>query len=86
LLFGTLFAKSSSLQEGRNTRRRVFAATLALRANLALTARWALVAQVEALSPYRPERFVYELNGQRREFFQMSAPSLVAGLGASVIF
>ncbi|HWA73874.1 MAG TPA: hypothetical protein VG937_16140 [Polyangiaceae bacterium] len=86
LALGTLFARSSELEGARSTRRRFFAATLELRATLTLSRRWAVLAQVEAVSPYRPERFVYELNGQRREFFRMSAPSLVAGLGASVIF
>jgi hypothetical protein len=86
LAFGTLFAKSSQLEAARSTRRRLFAATLALRASLALSRRWAALAQIEAVSPYRPEQFVYQLNGQRREFFKMSAPSLIAGLGFSVIF
>jgi hypothetical protein len=86
LAFGTLFAKSSQLEAARSTRRRIFAATLALRATLTLSRRWAALAQIEAVSPYRPEQFVYQLNGQRREFFKMSAPSLIAGLGISVIF
>jgi hypothetical protein len=83
---GTLFAKTSQLQEGRNTKRRFLAAFLGARAAVQLSERWSIVAQVGGVLPYRPERFVYELNGQRREFFRMSSPSLVAGIGCSVMF
>ena len=83
---GTLFAKTSQLQEARSTQRRFLAASLGARASAQLSERWSIVAQVGGVLPYRPERFVYELNGQRREFFRMSSPSLVAGIGCSVMF
>lgn len=85
-LFGALFAKTSQIEQARSTRRRVFGGSFGVRVAAELSSRWSLVAHLAGVLPYRPERFVYELNGQRREFFTMSAPSLVAGVGCAVIF
>jgi hypothetical protein len=86
LLGGSLFAKTSELELARSTKRRVFASFFGLRGAARLSQHWTFLAQVGGVVPYRPERFVYELNGQRREFFRMSQPSWVAGVGCSVTF
>jgi hypothetical protein len=57
-----------------------------LRGTAQLSQSWSLLAHLGGVVPYRPERFMYELNGQRREFFSMSQPSLVAGIGCAVTF
>jgi hypothetical protein len=85
-LAGGLFAKTSELELARSTKRRVFASFFGLRGAARLSQRWSFLAQLGGVVPYRPERFVYELNGQRREFFRMSRPSLVAGIGCAVTF
>jgi hypothetical protein len=83
---GTLFARSSGLDGARGTERRVLGATLELRASVRLSGRWSILWKFGGLLPARPERFVYELNGQEREFFRMAGFAPVAGIGGSVMF
>jgi hypothetical protein len=83
---GTLFAETQGLEGARSTKRRVFAASLGGRAVAQLSPRWALLAQIGTMLPYRPERFVYEIDGRRIEFFRIASPSLIAGIGCSVMF
>jgi hypothetical protein len=83
---GALFAKSSGLEGARSTRRQVVGGTLELRANVRLGGRWSAVGHLGGLIPVRPERFVYEVNGEEHVFFQMAGFAPVAGIGASVMF
>ena len=83
---GTVYARSSGLEGGRSTERPVLGATLELRASVRLGGRWSAFWKFGGLVPARPERFVYELNAQRREFFRMAAFAPLAGIGGSVMF
>jgi len=83
---GALFARSAGLEGAHSTERRVLGATLELRASVRLGGRWSLFWKFGGLVPARPERFVYELNDERREFFRMAPFAPVAGVGGSVMF
>jgi hypothetical protein len=83
---GALRADGSSFEEGRVKTSRFVAGSLSVRASAKLGSGVTLLGQLSAFAPYRPERFVYELDGQRRELFQMASAFAVAGVGASVMF
>ena len=84
--FGALLAQSGGLEGARDTRRPVVGLALELRASVRLGKRWSVFCKFGGIVPSRPERFVYELNGERVQFFSMAAFAPVAGIGGSVMF
>jgi hypothetical protein len=84
--FGALFANAGDLALGRDRRRQMLAASLGLRPSWQLTKRFSLFGNVEAVLPYHPERFMYDLDGERRVLFELESPAWLAGLGGAVTF
>lgn len=85
-LYGALGARSAGLEGARSTWRPLLAAAFGPRASLSLGGRWFAVAGLTGIVPYRPERFVYEADGESHELFQCSSFSILASAGASVMF
>ena len=56
------------------------------KASIPLGGRWFVLAGLTGVIPYRPDRFVYDVGGATQELFQCSSFSLLANVGASVIF
>ncbi|HTQ03082.1 MAG TPA: hypothetical protein VMI54_04470 [Polyangiaceae bacterium] len=53
---------------------------------LPLRGRWSFIANLTALFPDRPERFLVEVNSAPRLLFQMSKPALLASFGGALTF
>lgn len=85
-LYGVIIAKSSGLQGAHRTGQALLAAAFGLRAVAPVAGHWSGVAELSGVVPYRPDRFVYQVEGGSRELFQVSSVSLIATVGASVMF
>jgi hypothetical protein len=79
---GVLTAKPDGFQSSEATTRRFLAGSAGLGALLRLHRGPALAGGVSALLPYERERFVYDIDGERRSLFEMSQLCLVAWAGA----
>jgi hypothetical protein len=64
----------------------LWAGSLGLHGGIPLSPRWALIADVTAVFPDRPERFVVDLNSERHQVFQTAKPSFLASFGGKVTF
>lgn len=85
-LYGVMLAKSDGLAGAHSTAQSLIAASFGLRAAAPISLHWSGVLQLAGVIPYRPQRFVYDVEGVPRTVFQVSSVSLVATLGASVMF
>ena len=85
-LYATLGTATHGVVDRRDGTRAELAGSLSFRAALPVGRRWMLGAGVTAVFPYRPERFVVQVNSEPHELFQMAKPALLASLGGAVTF
>jgi hypothetical protein len=85
-MYGAVHAQSSGLSGARGTWDRLLAGTFGMKLALPLGGPWSGLAGVTGVVPYRPDRFVYEVDGVSHELFQSSGFSMIANCGASVTF
>jgi hypothetical protein len=83
---GVLWSTPRGLEGGRDRSRGWFGGSLGARAQVRLSERWGLLGEVSAVAPYRPERFVFDLDSERLLLFQMDSPFWVIGLGGTASF
>jgi hypothetical protein len=83
---GAYLFRSHGLSGETPSSRPLWSGSFGARGAWQLGRHFALLGALSALIPIRPERFVYDLDGQSTLLFQANSPSLVAGLGCSAIF
>jgi hypothetical protein len=85
-VYGAVGARSTGLVDSRSTWQRVFGGAFGSVASVPLAGRWFGQVGLTGVVPYRPVRFVYDVAGVSQELFQSSPVSLLASVGASVMF
>lgn len=83
---GALGVKTDGLDGKRRDWRPLLAAAFGPKVAIPLGRRWFMIGGFSGVVPYRPDRFVYQADGVTEELFQCSSLSLLANVGASVIF
>lgn len=86
LLYAALGVTTHGVEGGQDGTRAQWAGSLGLHGGVPLSDRWALIADVTAIFPDRPERFVVDLNSNTHQVFQMAKPSVLASVGGKVTF
>jgi len=86
VIYAALGVTTHGVADGRDGTRAQWAGSLGLHGGLPLGDRWALIADVAAIFPNRPERFVVDLNSSSQQVFQMAKPSVLASFGGKVTF
>jgi hypothetical protein len=86
VVYGAVGARSSGLVGARSTWQRLFGGAFGSAASVPLGGRWFGQAELTGIVPYRPVRFVYDVGGVSQELFQSSSFSVLASVGASIMF
>jgi hypothetical protein len=83
---GLLTARAQGFDSGINAQRPFFGFSTALQARLRLGTTSSAGASAGAVFPYRRERFVYDVEEERRVLFEMARMWVLVGVGAAFEF